>query len=312
MQVFWSTLNQLGFLFSLILVGFLLVKCKVLDAGAATVLAKLENVILLPAMTMGAFIENFTVENLKTSWQPLVVCGVVLLITVPLSFLFARLFEKDLYQRKIFTFVLIFSNYGFMGNTIMLAVFPSYFYEYVVFTLPLQVLTYVWGAPALLISDSSGEKQPFSAKLKALFNPMIIGVLIGMAVGITGLGKILPSWVNITIDSCVACMSPIGMILTGITVSAIDFKAFLKNWKIYVFSLLRLVVFPLLFVLIFRFVPVSRSLAVCTVCMLAMPFGLNAVIIPRAYGKNTDVAAGMAILSHLLSVITIPLVLLLL
>ena len=47
---------------------------------------------------------------------------------------------------------------------------------------------------------------------------------------------------------------------------------------------------------------------VCAVCAIAMPLGLNTIVIPSAYGKDSTVAAGMAIISHLLSCITIPLV----
>ena len=39
-----------------------------------------------------------------------------------------------------------------------------------------------------------------------------------------------------------------------------------------------------------------------------MPFGLNTIVIPSAAGKDTTVAAGLAVLSHLLSCITIPIV----
>ena len=42
-----------------------------------------------------------------------------------------------------------------------------------------------------------------------------------------------------------------------------------------------------------------------------MPLGLNTLVIPAAYGKDTSAAAGMALVSHLLSCITIPLVFLL-
>ena len=39
-----------------------------------------------------------------------------------------------------------------------------------------------------------------------------------------------------------------------------------------------------------------------------MPLGLNTVVVPAAYGKDTSVPAGMALVSHALSVVTIPLV----
>ena len=39
-----------------------------------------------------------------------------------------------------------------------------------------------------------------------------------------------------------------------------------------------------------------------------MPLGLNTIVVPAAYGKDTSVAAGMALVSHLLSCITIPVI----
>lgn len=46
----------------------------------------------------------------------------------------------------------------------------------------------------------------------------------------------------------------------------------------------------------------------CAVCMAAMPIGLNAIVIPAGYGKDTTDAAGLALISHLFSVGTIPLI----
>ena len=47
---------------------------------------------------------------------------------------------------------------------------------------------------------------------------------------------------------------------------------------------------------------------ICALCSLAMPLGLNTIVIPSAYGKDTTVASGMALVSHLLGCITIPVI----
>lgn len=52
----------------------------------------------------------------------------------------------------------------------------------------------------------------------------------------------------------------------------------------------------------------SYGIEACIVCNLAMPLGLSTVVIPASYGKDTSTAAGMALLSHLLSCATIPLI----
>ena len=56
-------------------------------------------------------------------------------------------------------------------------------------------------------------------------------------------------------------------------------------------------------------VPLPETLAICTVCALAMPLGLSAIITPSALGKDTRAAAGMVLVSHVLSCFTIPLIL---
>lgn len=62
---------------------------------------------------------------------------------------------------------------------------------------------------------------------------------------------------------------------------------------------------------LFAFVPkgvfFSNTLLTCAFCVMCMPMGLNGIVIPAAYGKDTTDAAGMALITHLLSVVTIPL-----
>ncbi|MBO5909195.1 MAG: hypothetical protein J6Q67_05375, partial [Clostridia bacterium] len=62
---------------------------------------------------------------------------------------------------------------------------------------------------------------------------MFIGMLIGMVLGITGLGTKLPTSIDSVISVSASCMSPVAMLLTGITVAGIDFKKTLKLASIY-------------------------------------------------------------------------------
>ena len=64
MTIFTSTLNQTAFLFTFIFAGWILAKRGVLASSSATVLSKLENNLFIPALCMGTFIENFTVDRI--------------------------------------------------------------------------------------------------------------------------------------------------------------------------------------------------------------------------------------------------------
>ncbi len=305
MSVFVSTLNQTAFLFGFIIIGFILAWRKILPEGSAAVLSKLENTIFIPALVMGTFIENFTIERISSAWQLLLISSAIALVAIPFAIFVSKLVTKDKYIQKIYTYGLSFSNFGFMGNAVVSSLFPDIFFEYLIFTLPLWILIYLWGVPRLLIADS-GKKQTFRESLKAFVNPMFIAMLIGM---IIGLAKIpLPSWTVSLITVSGNCMSPIAMILTGIVVSSISLKMTFANVRIYIISVVRLIIMPLIFVWLASFFELPQSIYLCALCSLAMPLGLNTIVIPSALGKDTTVAAGMAIISHLLSCITIPLI----
>ena len=305
MSIFVSTLNQIAFLFGFIAIGYILVKIRVLPQNAAAVLSKLENTIFIPALVAGTFIENFTVERISSAWKLLLISFIIALIAIPFAILVSKAVTKDGYIQKIYTYGLSFSNFGFMGNAVVSSLFPDVFFEYLIFTLPLWILIYLWGVPRLLIADN-GKKQSFRETLKSFVNPMFIAMLIGMVIGLVNIP--LPPWLISLITTSGNCMSPIAMILTGVVVSSISLKKTFTNVRIYIVSLVRLVVMPLIFIAAAMFFEMSETAYICALCSLAMPLGLNTIVIPSALGKDTTDAAGMAVISHLMSVITIPVI----
>lgn len=312
--MFTTTLTQMAVLALYILIGFTVAKVGVVGRDASGVLSRLENTVFIPALVAGTFMKNFTTATFSSAWRLLLFSLALELLVIPLAILCSRLASRSAYIRSIYTYGLAFSNFGFMGIPVVSALFPEYEMYYIIFTLPLWTLIYVWAVPSLLLGDSD-KRKTVGDKLKNLVNPMFIALLFGAAIGLSGLR--MPSFVTTVIDACGACMSPIAMIVTGITFAHIKIRRVLSDLGIYIVSLLRLAVFPLLFsglfllvTRLFSWTPPAYYL-VCLVCSLAMPLGLNTVVVPAALGKDTSVAAGMALISHALSVISIPLVLML-
>jgi len=308
MELFIATGNQMIYLFALILVGFILSKLKVLPDSTSRVLAVLENNIFIPALVAGTFISNFTVEKLKTAGGLFAFSFVWLIVLIPLSVLIPKWIVKDEHTRNIYTYGLAFSNFGYMGNSIVLALFPDVFVEYLIFTLPLWIMIYLWGVPQLLLPKSEGKG--ILSRLKRFLNPMLVGMIIGMLIGVLGIK--IPSAINSVVQTLGNCMSPVAMLMTGVTVAKIDLKSVFKDYTIYLVSAIRLLLLPLVFIGIFALWNLNDTVEICTVCSLAMPLGLGTIVIPSAYGKDPTTAAGMAMISHLLSCFTIPIIFLLL
>ncbi|MBQ3000483.1 MAG: AEC family transporter [Oscillospiraceae bacterium] len=305
MTVFTATLNQTAFLFLFIAVGYILSRWKFVPQNAQTVLSKLENTFFIPALVLGTFIDNFTVQTITVAWKLLLGSLALAILAIGLSLLCVRFCSKDKYERNIYTYGLCFSNFGFMGNAVVSALFPHIFLEYLIFTLLLWTLIYLWGVPVLLMGGST-EKQTLAQRAKSFVNPMFAGMLLGVLIGLTNMP--VPQFVSSAASTAGSCMSPIAMLLTGMTIAQFNLREVLKIKGVYLVTVLRLLVYPLIFLAVVFVFPMPKTFVTCAVCSLAMPLGLNTIIIPSALGKDTKVASGMALVSHILSCLTIPVV----
>jgi predicted permease len=324
MTLFLSTLNQMGVLGLFMIIGFVVAKLGIVDKGATALLSKLENNVFLPALVLYTFMANLNAASLSQSWKLLLFSLIAELIIIPIAITSARLASKDGFIRRMYTYGLSFANFGFMGNAVVQALFsPAFYQSYVIFTLPLWTLIYVWGIPGLLIereANAEEKRGALSEALRFFRSPMFIALLIGAVAGITGLGEILLSlnggkgiFVTQVVKICGDCMSPIAMMMTGITFAFIDIKRILSDISIYAVTALRLIAYPLVFggiaVLLQRYViPFDSTVLNCFIISIAMPLGLNTIVVPAAYGRDTSVPAGMALISHALSIVTIPLI----
>lgn len=312
------------FLFALIVIGYIVAKVGAVPNSTSGVLAKLENNIFIPALVLGTFLKGFTIETLQNSWKLLLLGTGIVLALIPVTKLICKKVTDDTYIQKIYTYGLVFSNFGFMGNAVVLAVFPQYFADYLIFTLPFWTVIYLVGVPRWLIpNDSEGGTSTLKSNLKRFLNPMFVAMLVGMILGLVfsmaeislfpADGKMHP--LVQVIDVAGSCMSPIAMLITGITIAGYPFKKMLSNAGIYIVSGVRLLIYPLVTLGVFfllKPLAIPEYMVVCTVCLMAMPLGLNTIVIPSAYGKDTSIAAGMALVSHLVSIATIPLIFMLL
>ena len=304
MELFFSTLNQTLYLFMFIIMGYVLCRFRIMPENSDSILAKLENYIFMPALVMGTFIDKFTVDNLQTTGKIFLDSTIAELAVIVIAYILSVMIIKEKYMRNICIYGLSFSNFSFMGTAVVGALFPDIFFEYIVFTLPIWIIIYLWGVPALLIPNKGGSS--LKDNLKKFINPMFIGMLIGMVIGITQIP--LPDAVNSVISNCSNCMSPVAMLMTGMAIAYIDIKKVFRDIRVYLIALCRLVVLPLIVALTFKFLPISETVYICSVISAAMPLGLNIIIIPSAYGQDTTVPASMALMAFLFACITIPII----
>lgn len=301
MATFLTTLGQISYLFLLIGAGFLIMKlCKLPDV-ATNVLSKLITTLFMPSLILTNFMENFTVSRLSSAW-PFALAGVIVVtLSIGFAMLVSRFSARDDYRRRIHTYCLAFSNFGFMGTAVVSTLVPELFMSYLILCTPMWIVNYSWAVPALLIPNNG--KRGFNPK--NLLNPLFIAMIIGIIIGMTRLP--IPSFLDVSIDALSSCMSPSTMLLTGMCVAKIDIKRVLKIKSIYILSAIRLLLIPAIFLVVLLIHKLDYGVSLCVLAVLSMPLGLNSVVIPESHGQDTSEASGMAIVSHLASALTIPL-----
>ena len=312
MQIFSLTLKQMLMMFTLILVGFLLRKKTILSENAGTTMAKMETYIFVPALTLFTQMSKCTVENFMEN-ASLILYGFIIVLSAivlsyPLSKCFVRKSEdspENLYQRNIYKYALTFGNYGFMGNFIILGVWGSdFYYRYSLFVFMIGILCNSWGLYILIPKEKNASM--WSNLKKGLLTPPIIALVVGMSFGLLNLTQYLPQFMLDAFDSAGSCQGPVAMVLAGFVIGGYNLKELILNKKVYGATFLRLIVIPAAILYILKLLGINDEIMTLALIAFATPLGLNTIVYPAAYGGDTKTGASMAMISHTLSVITIP------
>ena len=312
LTTFIATLNPMLMLFLCMAAGYAVCRAGIMPKDSASVLSKLETYVFCPALSFATMSRYCTLESLGTHGINVLLATVAISLAIGIAIPLSGLFVKGGAVRGVYKYALAFGNFGYLGDPIVQALFGDAMLSYYkMFTLPLSVLVYSWGI-AVLVPKGEGR-----GILKQIFNFPLIALLLGIVFGITGLGNHIPVFVSDTLDALKSCMGPVAMLIAGFTVANYGIIGMLKNKKVYIATALRLFVLPAVLVAVVFGVKelialisgtdIDNNVVFLTFFAFAAPLGLNTVVFPAAYGEDSSTGASMAMISHTLCVVSIPL-----
>lgn len=312
MDIFHLTLRQMLMMFTLIGAGFFLRKRKLIPESSGTTMARLETLVFTPALSLHNMLTKCTTQTFAKDWV-LMLYGLLfvtgaILVSYPLSSLFVRKAgespEKQ-YQKNIYKYSMTFANWGFMGNFLILGVWgEDLFYKYSLFGLPMTIATYAWGL-SILIPKQEGA-DAWTNFRKRVITPPLVAVVLGIVLGLVGATKYIPDFFISAFEKAGQCQGPVAMVLAGFVIGGYNFKRLITNKKVYLASVMRLVVIPSVMLFILLGLNASKEVMILVLVAYATPLGLNTIVFPEAYGGDAKTGASMAMISSILSVITIP------
>jgi predicted permease len=117
----------------------------------------------------------------------------------------------------------------------------------------------------------------------------------------------LPSFMADLLDMLGSTQTPLAMIIIGMILATVKLADVVSGFKVYGFSAIRLGLFPVLAFFALKWLGLSGLLLSVPVLITAMPSGaMNVVLVQRA-GLDTVYASRLVVVSTLLSLVTIPL-----
>ena len=155
-------------LFALIAIGFIVSKWRFVPENTSQVLSKLENILFVPALVMGTFIDNFTVSSLSSMWKIFVLGFATVFFFIAVSLVVARICYKEKYLQKI-ACVFQLRVYGQRDYESGVS---CYFYRIRHFHAPVLVYDlYVGCARVAHIGQQRRAKSVFKTALKIVCKP---------------------------------------------------------------------------------------------------------------------------------------------
>lgn len=200
--------------------------------------------------------------------------------------------------------------YNNAGNLIIPIVRSVLGAEYVIYTTPYLLVqnTLIWTHGQALM----GGRQELNIK-QILTTPAIIGIITGLVIFIMRIP--LPTPLYTAMEGLGGCIAPLSMLIIGIIFSELDLRQILLYRRIYLVSLIRLLLLPLFSVLVLlglkRIWPHSDSTNILTVnllCSIAPTASLMTQQAQLFHNPNVKYVSAINVLTTFICAITMPVV----
>ncbi len=294
-----TVLLQVLTLFILMLCGFCAAKWKLLDDQGLRGLNKLVLTFAQPALILHRLQADASPELIgELIWVFVLACVTIALAGVISFHLFAK---EEPQRRAVLTNLSMVSNCGFMGFPVIIATMGDGALIYaVIFLAAFNLMCWTLGAFYF-----GGRKAMRPQKL--LTNPTIWAIAGGLTLFLTGWK--LPDFLNDALSMLGGTTTPLTMFVIGARLISLR-MAHIRDTRLLLSCALRLVIFPAM-ILLLRLTPLPEMVVSSVYLCTAMPGAAMTAMQAELYDSDRELASRGVALSTALSMVTVPLMLLL-
>lgn len=300
------TITSVLILIAMAIPGFLLIKSKMIKENAIACLSVVLLFINQPAFTLYSFqTKEFSSHIVSNMFLVAGISLLLHLIMIAIAHFIMKL-DKNKMRGDAYVFAASFGNIGFMGLPFIRLLMPDN--PDVVLYLAIMFVIFNLLAWTVGIYIISGDKKYISFK-KAIINPPTLALFIAIPLFVLNIK--LPEPVMFPIKYLSDMIVPLSMLILGMRFGVSKFNALFSDWGLYVSSLLKLVVTPLIALGIMKLINLDYIVMETVFILMAMPSATMGLILAENFGGDKDASAKAILGSSIISIITIPLILLL-
>jgi predicted permease len=312
---FTTIISQISFLAILSICGILAYRFKVLNNSAKDVIEKLVFYVTLPLLIITKLSSlSFTSEILRNGLFILFGTYLVLFLQILAGKLSARIFKLNQSQASVHILHTTFGNIVFLGFPLLDALFPggeAILYAGI-FQLAQNTVTWTYGIHIL----NPASKEKGLKNLKKLLNPNIIALCLGLVMMAFRIQ--FPQIIQAPLQGLGKTTIYLSMIYIGILMAQIKIKEMINSFNVFVLSINKLILLPIIFIFLFRFLINVFNLQINNIAFsvlileASMPCMAILVILAKRYGADDKLAMKNFFISTVMSLVSLPLILYLL
>ena len=291
-------LQQTIIMFALMLLGLLLSRRGMITEQGSRDLSNVLLYAVIPCVILRSYMSEFSTEKLRAMGLSALIAVIAFTASIAVAYLTCGT------RHRIENFAVAFGNAGFIGIPLVTAVFgPEAAFYVVSFSTFANLLQWTYGIVII-----SGKKETMNLRM-VFVNPVFISMVIGIALFV--LQPTLPTVVTGTIGYIADGNTVLAMIILGYYLSKVQLRGLFADVRLYLFSALRLLVVPAVTILVFLPFPFARGeITLITLIAAATPIASSTAIFAQNFDQDYRRAVSYVCLSTILSVATLPLVML--
>ena len=291
-------LQQTIIMFALMLLGLLLSRRGMITEQGSRDLSNVLLYAVIPCVILRSYMSEFSTEKLRAMGLSALIAVIAFAASIAVAYLTCGT------RHRIENFAVAFGNAGFIGIPLVTAVFgPEAAFYVVSFSTFANLLQWTYGIVII-----SGKKETMNLRM-VFVNPVFISMVIGIALFV--LQPTLPTVVTGTIGYIADGNTVLAIIILGYYLSKVQLRGLFADVRLYLFSALRLLVVPAVTILVFLPFPFARGeITLITLIAAATPIASSTAIFAQKFDQDYRRAVSYVCLSTILSVATLPLVML--